>query len=379
VIEDSVLVIFPTCGNDIKFAEIVRVIMKRFALKDISIQRVTYEKGCIVFEVNNLVDAMSSISEIYGIDRVAIAKKVKNEFQDLVKNIVRIGKKLVVPHNSFFVKILEDDNAIIDFKSRDVQFVASGDLLADTAKNNFHIKIARDENLADHLLMCYIGKNASYVFIQSEIGLGGLPYNSQHCNALSTIHNPTSAASCLASLKCGLVPEICLLYHDTRDLKDNAKLLGLVANRVNQKRMKIMVGHIEFGDVGISSRNALLSEAVAICLLAHLPGRNIVLPLNIFIHSFSFVEQTLERMRKVNKLILSPLLFLDKANIINTLEVAGMTNMVSKSKSRYTASKQECRKCYERADKLSRKIFDNLKTISFEIGPNYVHDIIDTV
>lgn len=376
---DSLLVIFPTCGNDVKSSEIVRVVMKRFALKNISTQRVTYEKGCIVFEVNNLVDAMSSISEIYGIERVAIAKKVRNEFKDLIKQIVKIGSQIVVPHSSFYIKILEDDDAIIDFKSKDLQFIASSELLAETAENNLHIKIAENEDLADHLLMSYIGKNESYVFIQSEIGLGGLSYNSQHCNALSTIHNSISAASCLASLKCGLVPEICLLYHDTRDLKNNAKLLGLVANRVNQRRMNIMIGRIEFADLGISGRNFLLSEAIAICLLALLPGRNIVLPLNIFIHSFSFVEQTLERMRKVNKLVLSPLLFLDKATILNTLGVTGMTDITKKSKSCYAASKQECRKCYERADKLSLKIFDNLKTISFEIGPNYVHDIIDTI
>jgi hypothetical protein len=143
--------------------------------------------------------------------------------------------------------------------------------------------------------------------------------------------------------------------------------------------MNVMIGRIEFADLGISGRNFLVSEAVAICLLALLPGRNIVLPLNIFIHSFSFVEQTLERMRKVNKLVLSPLLFLDKATILNTLGVTGMTDITKKSNSCYAASKQECRKCYERADKLSLKIFDNLKTISFEIGPNYVHDIIDTI
>jgi hypothetical protein len=379
MIKDTVLVIFPTCGKDIKFAKIVRVITKRFAIMNISTHRVTHEKGCIIFEVNNLVDAMSSISEIYGIDRVAIAKKVKNEFRDLIKHIVRVGRQIIVPDSSFYIKILVDDDATIDFESKDVQFIASSELLADKAENNFHLKIARDEKVADHILTCYIGKNVSYVFIHSEIGLGGLPYNFHGCNALSTIHNSISAASCLASLKCGLVPEICLLYHDTRDLKDNVKLLGLVANRVNKRRMNIRVGRIESGDIGISRRNFLLSEAVAICLLALLPGRRIVLPLNIFIHSFSFVEQTMERMRNFNKLILTPLLFLDETTILNTSGVARITDITRNCKSSYNTSKQESLKCYERADKLSREVFDNLKTISFEIGPNYVHDIIDTI
>src|SRR6476659_8368863 len=126
---ESVLVIFPSSCNDARSVKIVSVIRKRLALKDISIHKITYEKRCIIFEVNNLVDAMSSLSEIYGIDRVAIAKKVKNEFQDLIDGIVKIGKQIVVPNSSFFIKIFVDEDAKIDFVSKDVQFIASSNLL----------------------------------------------------------------------------------------------------------------------------------------------------------------------------------------------------------------------------------------------------------
>ena len=85
-----------------------------------------------------------------------------------------------------------DDDAKIDFVSKDVQFIASGNLLTETVDNKYHLKIARDEK-ADHLIICYVGRNIAYVFIHSEIGLGGLPFNFQHCKALSSIHNPISA------------------------------------------------------------------------------------------------------------------------------------------------------------------------------------------
>src|SRR5215831_17113935 len=96
-IKTSVLVIFPSSCNIIKFSDIVNTVRTRLALRNVSTQRVTYETRCIIFEVNNLVDAMSSVSEIYGIERVAIAKKVNNEFRDLTDNIVRIGRRIVVP------------------------------------------------------------------------------------------------------------------------------------------------------------------------------------------------------------------------------------------------------------------------------------------
>jgi len=375
---EYVLVIFPSCCNDARSAKIVSVARKRLALKDISIRKIIYEKKYVVVEVNNLVDAMSSLSEIYGIDRVAIARKVKSQFQDLIDCIVKIGKQIVVPNSSFFIKIFVDEDAKIDFVSKDVQFIASSNLLTETVDNESHIKIARDAKTADRLIICYVGRSMSYVFMHSELGLGGLPFNFQRRAALSTVHNPLSAASCLASLKCGLVPDICLLYHDSTELKDNAKFLGTIANRTNLRRLNIKVGRIEDVTRDKSVHNFLLNEAIAISLLTLLPGRSIVLPLNVHIHSLSFVEQTIQRIRPEDKVILAPLLFLEPIDMSN-LGLIEETTKIGNFNPSAAANRQDYRKCYDTADRLSQLLFDNLKNISFEIGPNYIHDIIDSI
>lgn len=375
---EYVLVIFPSCCNDARSAKIVSVARKRLALKDISIRKIIYEKKYVVVEVNNLVDAMSSLSEIYGIDRVAIARKVKSQFQDLIDCIVKIGKQIVVPNSSFFIKIFVDEDAKIDFVSKDVQFIASSNLLTETVDNESHIKIARDAKTADRLIICYVGRSMSYVFMHSEMGLGGLPFNFQRRAALSTVHNPLSAASCLASLKCGLVPDICLLYHDSTELKDNAKFLGTIANRTNLRRLNIKVGRIEDVTRDKSVHNFLLNEAIAISLLTLLPGRSIVLPLNVHIHSLSFVEQTIQRIRPEDKVIWAPLLFLEPIDMSN-LGLIEETTKIGNFNPSAAVNRQDYRKCYDMADRLSQSVFDNLKNISFEIGPNYIHDIIDSI
>jgi hypothetical protein len=375
---EYVLVIFPSCCNDARSAKIVSVVRKRLALKDISIRKIIYEKKYVVVEVNNLVDAMSSLSEIYGIDRVAIARKVKSQFQDLIDCIVKIGKQIVVPNSSFFIKIFVDEDAKIDFVSKDVQFIASSNLLTETVDNESHIKIARDAKTADRLIICYVGRSMSYVFMHSEMGLGGLPFNFQRRAALSTVHNPLSAASCLASLKCGLVPDICLLYHDSTELKDNAKFLGTIANRTNLRRLNIKVGRIEDVTRDKSVHNFLLNEAIAISLLTLLPGRSIVLPLNVHIHSLSFVEQTIQRIRPEDKVIWAPLLFLEPIDMSN-LGLIEETTKIGNFNPSAAVNRQDYRKCYDMADRLSQLVFDNLKNISFEIGPNYIHDIIDSI
>jgi hypothetical protein len=375
---EYVLVIFPSCCNDARSAKIVSVARKRLALKDISIRKIIYEKKYVVVEVNNLVDAMSSLSEIYGIDRVAIARKVKSQFQDLIDCIVKSGKQIVVPNSSFFIKIFVDEDAKIDFVSKDVQFIASSNLLTETVHNESHIKIARDAKTADRLIICYVGRSMSYVFMHSEMGLGGLPFNFQRRAALSTVHNPLSAASCLASLKCGLVPDICLLYHDSTELKDNAKFLGTIANRTNLRRLYIKVGRIEDVTRDKSVHNFLLNEAIAISLLTLLPGRSIVLPLNVHIHSLSFVEQTIQRIRPEDKVIWAPLLFLEPIDMSN-LGLIEETTKIGNFNPSAAVNRQDYRKCYDMADRLSQSVFDNLKNISFEIGPNYIHDIIDSI
>lgn len=379
--DEPVLVIFPSYCSDTRRSKIVPVIRKRLELKNISIGRITYEKACIIIEVDNPVEAMSSISEIYGIDMVAVARKVRSQFQAIIDCIVRVGKQIVVPDCSFFVKVLVENSAKVGFASKDVQFIASGNLMTEAANHRNRLKIARDEKRADHKIICYVGRNMSYVFIHSETGLGGLPFNYQHCKVLSTIHSVVSAASCLASLKCGLVPDICLLYHDAAELKDNAKLLGVVANRTNLKRLNIKVGHICTDIRDRSGEIFLLNEALAISLLSLLPGRYIILPLNMYVHPFSFIEHTVQRMREVDKIALMPLLFLGEEliNIISNLGGSQEKAQIDRFGLNITIDVEDCRKYYNRVGKLSQLLIDNLQSISFKIGPNYIHDIIDAI
>ena len=168
------------------------------------------------------------------------------------------------------------------------------------------------------------------------------------------------------------------MYHDSTELKDNAKFLGPIANRTNLRRLNIKVGRIEDVTRDKSGQNFLLNEAVAISLLTLLPGRSIVIPLNVHIHSLSFVEQTIQRIRPEDKVILAPLLFLEPIDMSN-LGLIEETTKIGNFNPSAAVNRQEYRKCYDRADRLSQLVFDNLKSISFEIGPNYIHDIIDSV
>ena len=87
------------------------------------------EESCFVFKVNDIVEAACSIKEMFGIDRVAIAKQVPNIFTDVVSAIVATGKQIILPKQKYFIKIQISREAKVSYVGRDISFVSSGDLI----------------------------------------------------------------------------------------------------------------------------------------------------------------------------------------------------------------------------------------------------------
>ena len=69
--------------------------------------------------------------EVFGIDKVAIAKHVTNEFTEIVKTIVNTGKQIIIPKEKFFVKVKVSSNAETHYVARDVEFASVGNLTAE--------------------------------------------------------------------------------------------------------------------------------------------------------------------------------------------------------------------------------------------------------
>ncbi|HEX2614185.1 MAG TPA: hypothetical protein VHL10_01720, partial [Nitrososphaera sp.] len=108
----------------------------------------------------------------------------------------------------------------------------------------------------------------------------------------------------------------------------------------------------------------LLKEAIAAKVLIWQPGDRVVLPLNPAIHPLWFIEATAGKAIAAGKTPYMPLVFTDIPEDYATK----MQTAISKSKfKKYDDA-------IDAAAKLSIKKMKKLK-----VGPNYLHDILDSV
>jgi hypothetical protein len=319
--------------------------------------KIAFEQGFLACEANDPVELASRLG-IFGIDKVAIAGKVKNEFEELSDAIAEVGLKLVLPGEKFFVKV--SAGRANDYVGRDVEFASSGKLTAKLAEIGAHP--AKSEQEADRVIQAFAGKKFAYVCIKVSEGPGGLPLGSLG-SALCSLHNPLSSLSCYATAKAGFTPEIVLLYSDEDELRANAKLAETLAKKTGVKEQAINVAPMDIPSI----KNApvdLLKEAIAAKVLIWQPGDRVVLPLNPAIHPLWFIEATAGKAIAAGKTPYMPLVFTDIPEDYATK----MQTAISKSKfKKYDDA-------IDAAAKLSIKKMKKLK-----VGPNYIHDILDSV
>ncbi len=319
--------------------------------------KIAFEQGFLVCEADSPVELASRLG-IFGIDKVAIARRVKNEFEELSNAIAEVGLKIVLPGEKFFVKVKAGGTN--DYVSRDIEFASSGKLTAKLAE--IGARPAKNEQEADRVILAFVGKKFAYVCVQVSEGPCGLPLGSLG-RALCSLHNPLSSLSCYAAVKAGFVPEIVLLYSDEDELRANAKLAEILAKRTAMKEQVIGVAPMNIPsmkDIPVE----LIKEAIAAKVLIGQPGDRVVLPLSPGIHPLWFIEAIAGKAMATGKTPYMPLMFTDIPKDYATK----MQTAISKSKF------QKYNSMIDAAAKLSIKKMKKLK-----VGPNYLHDILDSV
>ena len=377
----DVLVVFPSLFSVNKKDKLKAVVKKKLQLSHIKVNKIICEEECIVFEVTDVVEAAAITVEMFGIDNVAIAKRITNEFTDIVTAIVNTGKQMIFPDEKFFVKVQISSKAKISYIGRDIEFASSGNLT--TELSHIAARPAKNEDEADKIIHSYIGKDAAYVCLQIDTALGGLPFGCQKEKVTCGINNIISYLSCLIAVKCGFIPEFLILYTNEDDLKENVKLFGRIANKICIKKHKIRILHIgltdRYSDDGLK---LMIKESVAARILTLLPEKGVVVPLNAAIHPSWFVETTMKKIASTGKMPWMPLMLLTNS-IYHDAKDAGLEDkIVSIDALRdniMTFKRLEYEKYEKEIDALSKAAVKNMKTISLKVGPNYLHDIIDSI
>ena len=372
--ENAFVVVFPSIFAKNKVNQLESNIKKILKIKNQEFRKIKRDDSVIVIDANDPVFASSAINLLFGIKKVAIAKQVKNDFNTIVSEITKIGSNLLLKGEKFYVQV---EGFSTGFLTKDIEISATSSIIEKTVK--LGAKPGSEEKY-DKLLYTYLTKSNAYVCVYVDDGFGGIPYNSQNERVVCAIYDELSAISCLETIKEGFDVKIIVCYKQKSDLTNLVKILNQILPRTT--RSKIDVEFFQIPIKGSSSKSLLtLIDSVTEILIRVAKANKInkiSLGLSPLIFPSSFVENSIKQVFRNNFTSLIPLSGLDDG-IFEDAKELGLGKYLSKieklgkmSFSKQYASKIEIKKIVENTLK-------KRKVVSIVIGPNNVHEILDSL
>jgi hypothetical protein len=231
---------------------------------------------------------------------------------------------------------------------------------------------AKTEKDASRLILAVVGKESAYVCFQLMSGPGGLVAGSLG-TVLGSIHDSLSCLACLMAAKTGFrCTTIVLPYVDESELEINAKLVELFATRTGTKKQTILAMPINVSAKGMVS--ALLKEKIISRILTQCQNNRVIIPLTAAVHPMWFIEPILREIILAGKMPFAPLLFLS-----SELGRYAQEARIDANFSAMKVAKKKLQRYSNAIDSEARLAIKHTKRLELKIGPNYLHDIIDSI
>ena len=367
----SYVVVFPTVFSKNKIPQLITNIKKILKIQNQEFKSVKRDGDIILVDANDPVFSSAAINLLFGIERVAIARQVKNDFQKIVSEITTIGGNLLLRGERFLVKV---EGTSKGFFTKDIEIAATSNIIE--KKTNMGAYPGTEENF-DKLLYTYLTKNNAYVCIFSDKGQGGIPYKSQNKNAICSVYDEISAISCFETIKQGFDSKIIICYRQKSELINLAKMINQIIPRFAKQEITLEFFNIKINPTG--TRNYLIFVNSILEIMIHEAKLNkishVSLALSPLIFSSDFIDYSMKRVFQKDRLPIIPLSGVDTKLFEEAKEI-GLEKQISKLEKLFTLSTNEI------PNYLNKEIDSALKSkkiITIKIGPNNVHDILDSL
>lgn len=365
--EISYVVVFPTIFSKNKIPQLIDNIKNILKIKNLEFKSVKRDGEIILVDANDPVFVSSAINFLFGIEKIAIARKIKNDFNAIVSEITSVGGNLLLKGEKFLVKV---EGTSKGFLPKDVEIAATANIIE--KKSDLGAQPGTDEKF-EKLLYTYLTKNNSYICIFSDKGNGGIPYKSQTKKTICAIYDELSAISCYQTIKQGYDTRIIICYRQKSELTNIIKSLNQIIPRLVQKEIKIEFYYLKINSSG--NKNYLVYVNSILNLLLKQPEKRISLALSPQIFSSELIDFSLNKVFEKQRIPLLPLAGVDN-EIFSIAKEIGMDKNLKKLEKIIGINSVEI-------PKISKKMVDDSletkKVISIEIGPNNVHDILDSL
>jgi len=365
--EISYVVVFPTIFSKNKIPQLISNIKKILKIKNQEFKSVKRDGDIILVDANDPVFASSAINLLFGIEKIDIARQIKNNFQDIISEITSIGGNLLLKGEKFLVRV---EGTSKGFVTKDVEIAATSNIIE--KKMNLGAHPGTDENF-DKLLYTYLTKNNAYISIFSDIGKGGIPYQSQKEKTICAVYDEVSAVSCYETIKQGYDTKIIVCYRQKSELMNLAKIINQIIPRLVQEKIEIEFLEIKISPNGI--KNYLIFVNTILEILVQYSNNRVALALSPLIFSSEFIDNSLKIVFGKKKIPILPLTGVDSILFDEAKEI-GLERNMKKMEKMVTISTNEIPSFSKKEVESAIK---TKKTITIQLGPNNVHDILDSL
>ena len=367
---ENYVVVFPSLFAVNKISLLMTNIKKILKINNQRYTKVSRDGNLILIDANDPVFASTTIGLLFGIKRIIIAKKIKNNFTVVVDEINKIGSNLLLKGERFYVNVQGVPKGYV---TKDVELSATSLLIENNRK--IDAKPGTEEK-HDKLLFTHITKSNAYVSIFTDKGLGGTVNNSQNEKIVCGIFDEFSALACLETIKQGFEVKIIVLYQKQSELINLVKILQKILPRTLQIRAEIEFYKITGLDSNLASKNFLFGE-----ILSKIALREKISFVSLSISPLVFPSTLIKKLEnKIFDLGLIPHIPLSGIGfeIFDNAKEVGFEKYLTK------IEKTIQTKIVEKYDKkLSNTAISSImaskKTVSVKLGPNIIHEILDAL
>ena len=367
----SYVVVFPTVFSKNKIPDLISNIKNILKIRNQEFSSIKRDGDIILVKTTDPVFSSSAINLIFGIEKVAIAKQVTNDFKTIVSEITSICGNLLLKGEKFLVKV---EGRSKGFFTKDVEIAATSSIIE--KKSNLGAKPGT-ENDYDKLLYTYLTKNNAYICIFIDKGLGGISSNSQKENTICCVYDELSAISCYETIKQGYNSKIIICYRKNSELINLVKTINHIIPRLLKE--KIVLDFFQIKNNSNETKNYLNYFDSIIDILVQEANFGkidyISLPLSPVIFSQKTIEFFMKRIFQNKKIPILPIFGLDDRLFDDAKEI-GLEKNIHKIHKIISLDLDKMPKNSGKDLKLNLR---TKETVNVVLGPNNVHDILDSL
>lgn len=369
--EISYVVVFPTAFSKNQIPNLISNIKKILKIRNQEFTSVKREGDVILVNASDPVFTSSAINLIFGIEKIAIARQVKNEFKTIVEEITSVGGNLLLKGEKFLVKV---EGTSRGFFTKDIEIAATSSIIGKKIKLGARPGTENDYN---KLLYTYLTKNKAYICIFIDKGLGGISFNSKKQNTICAIYDELSAISCFETIKNGYDTKIIICYRKKSELINLAKIINQIIPKTLSEEVSLEFFHINVNPKGEKNFIIFINCIVNILIHEAKIGKfeYVSIPLSPLVFSQKIIEFFMRKIFQNKKIPILPLFGIDNKLFDDAKEIGIEKNM----KNIYKIISLKLDKISTPSDKNTRQILKSKKTIEITIGPNNVHDILNSL